>query len=308
MFGFTGNDKLAPPNPPSIGEKAINKKHKDLKQSGFDLGPAQGPHHPIDNKGLMRTYKNGRIYWSPQTGAHEVHGGILQKYIKQGETGIDPSSGKRFFGFPVTDEVRTLEPGNSTPVSYFQHGCIFWVKGVGAVSVYGNFYSGVRKPVAEKFPHDYPIADPIEVAGGQVLHFGHYSLFTGPVTNHKIIEIFFSWPQIGKPWILHPQNDFPIPVVVRVEKGAWNAIHKKAPDLLAKIIGDRYVLRNVGEKSTLVPIGAATGSPQISPTVFRDFPEVLIQTIGYLPNDAPELLKFTKQSSTKTKVGNQTLA
>ena len=104
-----------------------------------------------------------------------MHGGILQKYLAQGEAGPDPASGELRFGLPVTDEERTLDPQNAAPVSYFQHGAIYWVRGVGAVSVYGAFYAGPRRPVARNFPDALPIADPIHVAGGQALHFGHYA-------------------------------------------------------------------------------------------------------------------------------------
>ena len=64
MFEFTGNDELAPPDPPSVGSQAINAKHAALKQGGFDLGPAQSNHLPAGDGGLVRAYANGRIYWS----------------------------------------------------------------------------------------------------------------------------------------------------------------------------------------------------------------------------------------------------
>jgi uncharacterized protein with LGFP repeats len=50
--------------------------------------------------GRVRTYLRGSIYWSGRTGAHEVHGPILARYLKHG----GPAS---CLGFPSSDVVRT---------------------------------------------------------------------------------------------------------------------------------------------------------------------------------------------------------
>lgn len=307
MFEFTGNDELAPPEPPSVGSQAITAKHAALKQGGFDLGPAQSNHLPAGDGGLVRAYANGRIYWSSQTGAHEVHGGILQKYISQGEAGIDPGTNRLLFGFPVTDEVHTLDPRHAFPVSYFQHGAIFWIRGVGAVSVYGAFYQGAFAPIAQSFPADYPIADPVAVAGGHALHFGHYTLFVGPATDNKIIELFFAWPQIGRPWVLQPAQSFPLAVVVRVEQDGWGAIVAQQPNLLAQIIDARFVLQQVSKPDEVLTLTTDTQSPQVVGPILRAFPNIPLQALGDLPARLVEMLDAATGARQESRIGQQSV-
>ncbi|MHB1325013.1 MAG: YCF48-related protein [Thermoleophilia bacterium] len=64
-----------------------------------------------------------RVYWSSATGAHEVHGAILDKYISLGESGSSQT------GLPLTDEYNY---GGSTKVNDFQHGVIWWTSYWGA--------------------------------------------------------------------------------------------------------------------------------------------------------------------------------
>lgn len=92
--------------------------------SGF-LGAPAGPELPTpDNSGRYRHYSGGSIYWSPQSGAHEVHGLIRDKWA---QLGWERSS----LGYPTSDE----EPlgGSSGRVSRFQRGRIEWTPQGGAV-------------------------------------------------------------------------------------------------------------------------------------------------------------------------------
>ena len=67
-------------------------------------------------------YVNGSIYWHPNTGPMEVHGGIRSDWATQGWE-------RRPLGYPTTDE-RTVGP--SQWVSEFQNGVIYF-EGNGAV-------------------------------------------------------------------------------------------------------------------------------------------------------------------------------
>ena len=65
-------------------------------------------------------FRGGAIYYSSATGAHEVHGAILEAYMAAFED--DPvGSG---LGLPVSDEVDGPIPG--TRISYFEHGFVEW--------------------------------------------------------------------------------------------------------------------------------------------------------------------------------------
>ena len=67
------------------------------------------------------------IYWSATTGAHEVHGAILAKYLT-----LDPAA----LGLPTTDEtsVPGYASGRKTELS---GGTIYWSAGTGAHEVHG---------------------------------------------------------------------------------------------------------------------------------------------------------------------------
>ncbi|SNQ50978.1 Lysozyme M1 (1,4-beta-N-acetylmuramidase) [Frankia canadensis] len=65
--------------------------------------------------GQQARFQGGWIYWHADTGAHEVHGQILQTYLKLGGSGSA-------LGLPTTDEYSV--PGGRQ--STFQHGRLRW--------------------------------------------------------------------------------------------------------------------------------------------------------------------------------------
>ncbi|MDQ1377598.1 MAG: hypothetical protein QOK20_3328 [Acidimicrobiaceae bacterium] len=68
-----------------------------------------------DGAGRSQQFQGGYIFWLPATGAHEVHGPILQRYTKEGGTGSA-------LHFPTSD-VTTIATGQR---SEFQGGAIEW--------------------------------------------------------------------------------------------------------------------------------------------------------------------------------------
>jgi LGFP repeat len=75
-----------------------------------------------DGFGRFNHFQGGSIYWTPSTGAHEVHGAIRDKWAAMGWE-------RSFLGYPTSDEL--ADPGGR--VSHFQHGDITWSTGKGAV-------------------------------------------------------------------------------------------------------------------------------------------------------------------------------
>ncbi|MBI5352666.1 MAG: hypothetical protein HZB50_08535 [Chloroflexi bacterium] len=73
-----------------------------------------------DGIGRYNQFQNGVIYWSPNTGAHEVHGYILKLW-----TGMDAERGR--LGYPTSDEL--IYTDGTTRYNTFQYGCIYWVPG-----------------------------------------------------------------------------------------------------------------------------------------------------------------------------------
>ncbi len=75
-----------------------------------------------DGTGHYRHYQNGSIYWSPLTGAHEIHGLIRGYWESKGwETNSE-------LGYPISDEIPTSE-GSKNRYNDFENGVVFWKYG-----------------------------------------------------------------------------------------------------------------------------------------------------------------------------------
>lgn len=83
----------------------IEQKYAALGGAGSFLGKATGPEYSTTG-GRSRSYQGGRIIWSDETGAHEVHGLILKKFLAGG--------GIAEHGFPTGDEVDVKGGQSST--------------------------------------------------------------------------------------------------------------------------------------------------------------------------------------------------
>lgn len=106
----------------SPGASAIDSKAQQLG-SGFLGDPVSDIRTAQDGIGRSREYRNGSIYWSPDTGAHEIHGAIRDKWISVGA-----ENGQ--LGYPTTDEMQARD-GFSRMVR-FQRGTITWNDRTGA--------------------------------------------------------------------------------------------------------------------------------------------------------------------------------
>jgi len=74
-----------------------------------------------DGRGRYNHFEHGSIYWSPATGAFEVHGAIRDKWAELGYE-------RGWLGYPRSDEVG-FDDGR---VSLFEHGAIYWWGDTGA--------------------------------------------------------------------------------------------------------------------------------------------------------------------------------
>ena len=142
---------------------AIDDKHRKLKSAGFDLGAPLGPEENEHSGGKVRRYQHGNIYFHPNSGAHEVHGGILTLYLANGGPGQNPVTGRRDLGYPTTDEV----PGRP-PRSMFEKGEIYWTRGSGggcvlSGAIWGRYRQGPDIGL--------PITSNIRIAGGEAAFF-----------------------------------------------------------------------------------------------------------------------------------------
>ena len=109
---------------------AIDDKHRQLPWLGapVDEGAGSGEMQMPDGRGRVRDFENGSIYWTPEHGAHEVHGAIRLKWAQlRGHSG--------FLGYPVTDETGC--PDGRGRFNHFEGGSIYWRDDIGAHEVHG---------------------------------------------------------------------------------------------------------------------------------------------------------------------------
>jgi uncharacterized protein with LGFP repeats len=88
--------------------------------------------NPFRNVVIRRESYDSSLYWSPATGAQEVHGTIRDAWAKLGwESGV--------LGYPITDEE--LTPDGRGRYNEFEHGAIYWSPKTGAHEVHGDIYN-----------------------------------------------------------------------------------------------------------------------------------------------------------------------
>jgi LGFP repeat len=78
-----------------------------------------------DGIGKFNHFQGGSIYWTPQTGAYEVHGAIRDQWSSLGWE-------RSYLGYPTSDEVDFPEGGR---VNTFQSGGIYWWPEIGAIDL-----------------------------------------------------------------------------------------------------------------------------------------------------------------------------
>jgi hypothetical protein len=144
---------------------------------GF-LGAPVSPELVVpDASGVYRHFQGGSVYWSPATGAHEVHGLIRAKWASLGWE-------RSFLGYPLTDETAT--PDGIGRYNHFQGGSVYWTPTTGAHEVHGYIRSAWASLGWEWGFLGYPVTDEMDAPGGRVSYFQHGSIYwnaaTGAVT------------------------------------------------------------------------------------------------------------------------------
>ncbi|GAB3357022.1 PQQ-dependent sugar dehydrogenase [Modestobacter lapidis] len=104
-----------------------------------------------------RPYAGGRLYWTPATGVHEVHGAILGSYLAVG--------GHVRFGPPLTDETPT--PDGVGRYNQFAAGSVYWTPTTGAHEVHGAILERWAGLGWERSYLGYPTSDEYDVPGGR---------------------------------------------------------------------------------------------------------------------------------------------
>jgi uncharacterized protein with LGFP repeats len=138
--------------------------HGSIAQKYYALGAETGIlAYPIsdeialpDGIGRVSHFHQGDTYWSPSTGAHEVHGAILGRYA-----GIGGPQG--VLGYPLSDESDTSDKTGRW--NQFQFGAIYWKQQLfGAYEVHGAILAKWNSLGAQAGSLGYPISNETPVA------------------------------------------------------------------------------------------------------------------------------------------------
>nr|WP_083410770.1 LGFP repeat-containing protein [Mycolicibacterium rutilum] len=117
--------------PESDADAAITAAWDASGGAGGPLGPEQGEVYRAGD-GFAQNYSAGKIFFTPQTGAHFVRGAILEKYESLG----GPADSD--LGFPTIDDGPGRAPGSfNTTFSAADKPVIFWTADTGARVVRG---------------------------------------------------------------------------------------------------------------------------------------------------------------------------
>ncbi|RRO14351.1 PKD domain-containing protein [Saccharopolyspora rhizosphaerae] len=156
------------------------------------LGGPTGP-EITDGPVHHRSYTGGRLYWTKETGVHEVHGGNLAQYLELG--------GHAFFGAPLTDETAT--PDGVGRYNHFADGAsIYWTPDTGSHGVWGEIRAQWARLGWEAGEIGYPTTDETGTPDG-VGRFNHFSkaasIYWTPQTGAHGVwgAIRDLWSQIG---------------------------------------------------------------------------------------------------------------
>ena len=171
----------------------IDAKYAALGGPGGWLGQPTTPELAApDGIGRYRHFQGGSIYWSPSTGAHEVHGAIRVKWASLGWE-------RSFLGYPLIDESAT--PDGVGRYSHFQGGSIYWTPSTGAREVHGAIRGKWSSLGWERSFLSYPLTDESTTPDrvGRYNHFQGGSIYWTPSTDAHEVHgaIRGKWSSLG---------------------------------------------------------------------------------------------------------------
>jgi hypothetical protein len=132
-----------------IADQEIQKKYEHLGSTAW-AHPTEEVKPCPDGIGFFRRFGSAMIYWTPATGAHEVHGAILEKWS---HLGFERSP----LGYPVGDEETA--PDGAGRFSRFEKGRVYWSPSTGAHAVFGQVAEKWRSLGREQSYLGYPTGD-----------------------------------------------------------------------------------------------------------------------------------------------------
>ena len=166
---YMGNTAPLPPAPLPI----VNPIDEHRKANDWLGEPLDGQKPCPDKKGQFRYYRNGAIYWTPETGAHAIPSELLKKFGDlKWETGP--------LGYPTTDRAILNGPDGKRwgVVQSFNGGWLYRRDGRDqAYWVHGEIGNRWARAGFENSPLGWPISDEIPFDTGTVQKFENGRIF-----------------------------------------------------------------------------------------------------------------------------------
>lgn len=171
-------------DPASDAGDAIGRAYDASGGATGPLGPSDGGVYPI-GVGFGQNFAGGKIFFTPDTGAHIMGGAILEKYESLG----GPADGD--LGFPTIDEGpgRISPDSRNTTFSAADKPVIFWTPDTGAHVVRGAINAAWDKLGGSAGPLGVPTEDEV---------------FTGDVVSQKFTAGQLSWNRSTKEFTTVP--------------------------------------------------------------------------------------------------------
>jgi uncharacterized protein with LGFP repeats len=151
---------VAAATPESDADAAISQAWDAGGGATGPLGPKDGDVYAIGG-GFGQNFAGGKVFFTPDTGAHIMQGAILDKYLSLG----GPADGD--LGFPTIDEGAGKAPNSrNTTFSAADNPVIFWTPDTGARVVRGAINAAWDKVGGSAGPLGVPTED--EMYSGDV--------------------------------------------------------------------------------------------------------------------------------------------
>jgi uncharacterized protein with LGFP repeats len=165
---------------------AINAARRAAGGPLGPLGASQGPPYPIGADGLAQDFANGKIFFTPATGASVLTGQVLAKYESVGGPEGD-------FGFPTDSEVDggLATPSRMATFAADDKPVIFWTPDYGAVIVRGAMSAAWDRLDGAKGTLGAPMADQTE---------------NGDVVTQRFSGGVVSWDRSTNKFTTEPSN------------------------------------------------------------------------------------------------------
>ncbi|MGV0851482.1 LGFP repeat-containing protein [Mycolicibacterium phlei] len=152
---------VAVATPEQDADAAINAAWEASGGDAGPLGPKQGGVYPAGD-GFAQNFTSGKMFFTPQTGAHFMRGAILERYEALG------GPAESDLGFPTMDDGPGRAPGSfNTTFGAPDQPVIFWTPETGARVVRGAINAAWDKLGGSTGPLGVPADD--EVYRGDVV-------------------------------------------------------------------------------------------------------------------------------------------